>query len=88
MAHQVPWNKIIVERFIEVAMLTEVEEAVLRTRVAGWSRTKQCEELCLSMSALDRVIKTLKKKYDYVQPMDTILPPRRTSAEEIWMDRN
>ena len=40
MAHQVPWNKIIVETFIKEAMLTKDEEWILRTRVAGWSRTK------------------------------------------------
>ena len=31
MAYQVPWNKIIVETFIEEAMLTKDEEWILRT---------------------------------------------------------
>lgn len=88
MSKQVPWNKIIVEEFVREAMLTELEEAVLRTRVAGWSRVRQCTELNVSMSALDRCISTLKKKYDRVQMYDPILPPRRFSAKEVWMDEN
>ena len=39
MAHQVLWTKIIVETFIQEAMLSKEEEEVFRTRVAGWTRT-------------------------------------------------
>lgn len=86
MAHQVPWNKIIVEEFIKEAMLSEEEIAILRTRVAGWSRTKQSMELNMSLQTVDRIIKTLKLKYDNVQKYDPILPPRKFSAKEVWMD--
>lgn len=88
MSKQVPWNKIIVEEFVREAMLTELEEAVIRTRVAGWSRVRQSAELNISMSTLDRCISTLKKKYDNVQKYDPVLPPRRFSAKEVWMDNN
>lgn len=88
MAHQVPWNKIIVETFIEEAMLTEEEEWVLRTRVAGWSRTKQAMELKMSVSTVDTIIKRLKKKYDRVQKTNPLLPPRKSSAKETWMDEH
>lgn len=40
MSHQVPWNKFILEEFISIACLTKDEEMIMRTRVAGWSRTK------------------------------------------------
>lgn len=88
MAHQVPWNKVIVEEFIDKAMLTEDEEWVLRTRVAGWSRTKQADHLQISISTLDKIINMLKKKYDNVEKTNPLLPPRKTSAKETWMDNN
>lgn len=50
MSHQVPWNKIILETFIDEGCLTKDEEIVMRTRVAGWSRTKQAVELGMSIS--------------------------------------
>lgn len=86
MAHQVPWNKIIVETFIKEAMLTEDEEWVLRTRVAGWSRTKQAIELGMSVATVDKIIARLKSKYDNVQKYEPLLPPRKSSDKETWMD--
>lgn len=88
MSKQVPWNKIILETFIEEALLTKDEEAIMRTRVAGWSRTKQAMELGMSISTVDKHIVTLKKKYDNVQKYNPLLPPRKSSAEEAWMDNN
>lgn len=86
MAHQVPWNKIILEEFISIASLTKEEEMIMRTRVAGWTRVKQCDEFNLSMSTLDRIIKRLKLKYDVAQKYSVILPPRKESAAETYMD--
>lgn len=88
MAHQVPWSKVILEEFIKEALLTKDEEMIIRTRVSGWSRTKQAEELNMSLSTVDKHIAKLKKKYDKVQKYDPLLPPRKTSAEETWMDSN
>lgn len=88
MAHQVPWSKVIVETFVEEAMLTKTEEAILRTRVAGWSRTEQALKLGMSTATVDRTIKLLKLKYDRVQKYNPLLPPRKKSAEEVWMDNN
>lgn len=86
MSKQVPWNKLILEEFIREACLTKDEEMIIRTRVAGWSRVRQSMELNMSLATVDRLIKSLKKKYDNVQKYDPILPPRKTSAEETWMD--
>lgn len=50
MAKQVPWNKIIVERFIELAMLEgTLSEKILRTRVAGWTIRRQASKTELYM---------------------------------------
>lgn len=88
MSKQVPWNKIILETFIEEAMLTKEEEMIMRTRVAGWSRTKQSLELGMSVSTVDRIIADLKRKYDNVQKYNPLLPPRKASKEETWMDEH
>lgn len=79
MAHQVPWNKVVLEAFISEAILTEDEEKIIRTRLAGWSRTKQSIEFGMSISTIDKIISTLKKKYDNAQKYSTILPPRKCS---------
>lgn len=88
MSHQVPWNKIIVETFIEEAMLTKEEEWIIRTRVAGWPRTKQAIELNMSTANVDKIIARLKKKYDNVSKYNPLLPPRKSSEQETWMDKN
>ena len=86
MSKQVPWNKIILEEFIKDALLTKEEEMIMRTRVAGWTRQKQSMELNMSLSSIDRIIKRLKIKYDQVEKYNPILPPRRFSVKEVYMD--
>lgn len=86
MSKQVPWNKYIVERFIESAMLSEEEQMIIRTRASGWTITKQSMEFGMSESKINKIIARLKIKYDNVQRYDVTLPPRRYSAEETYMD--
>lgn len=86
MAHQVPWGKVILEAFIEEAMLTKEEEMIMRTRVAGWTITRQARELGMSEASVNRAISRLKKRYDAVQKYSAILPPRKESAAELYMD--
>ena len=88
MSHQVIWTKFILERFIDVGNLTKDEEAVMRTRAAGWTRTEQSMKLGMSLSAIDRIIKRLKVKYDRAQKYDVLLPPRKQSSQELYMDEN
>lgn len=87
MAHQVLWSESILEEFIQKAALTEEEEKVMRTRVAGWTRTRQAMELQISIPTLDRIIARLKVKYDAIQKENPdSFPPRRFSAKELYMD--
>ena len=88
MSHQVIWTKFILERFIDVGNLTKDEEAVMRTRAAGWTRTEQSMKLGMSLSTIDRIIKRLKVKYDRAQKYDVLLPPRKRSSQELYMDEN
>lgn len=86
LSREVLWSKIILEEFIQLAALTDEEEHIMRTRVAGWSITKQAMSLGMSESTVNRIIKRLKVKYDHVQPYSPLLPPRKHSAEETYMD--
>ena len=70
------WNKIILNEFIDLAFLTETEEKILRTRIAGWDRVAQARELNMSLSCVDSIMQTIRVKYDMVQPYSSILPPR------------
>lgn len=88
MAHQVPWNQVFLDEFIRLGALTDEEIEIMRTRLAGWTRTRQSMELHMSLRKIDTIIFRLKKKYDDVQPYSTILPPRRYSAKETYMDTN
>ena len=71
------WNNIILDEFFRLAILTETEEQILRTRIAGWSRVKQSMEMNMSVSAVDSALRMIGKKYDMVQPYSTILPIRK-----------
>lgn len=88
MAYQVPWNDYILSEFSKTAMLSEEEVWIMQTRICGWSRTKQCQFLNISESALDKKIALLKKKYDFAQKINPNLPPRKSSKQETWMDEN
>ena len=44
MKHKVPWNRTLLEDFIKEGLLTEDEEFIMRTRLAGWSQVKQAME--------------------------------------------
>lgn len=87
MSHQVVWSKIILEEFIKLAILTKDEEIIMRTRVDGWSVVKQAQTFNMSTSTVNRIIKRLKVKYDEVQKYSPILPPRKFSAAELYLDK-
>ncbi|MGN0317811.1 MAG: hypothetical protein ACI4E1_07775 [Lachnospira sp.] len=87
MAHQVPWTKLLVDNFVELAMLSTDEEFIIRTRVKGWTVTRQAIHLNKSESSVHAMIKTMKKKYDNVQKTyPDIFPERKFSAKEAYMD--
>lgn len=84
---QVPWNKYLLEEFIEIGGLTEEEIEVITTRVKGWSTEKQALELGMSISKVNTIIRRLKVKYDYCQKFSEILPPRMAGAKETYKKR-
>lgn len=88
MSKQVPWNKIILEEFIELACLSNTEEMIMRTRVKGWSITEQSNKLHMSESSIKRIIARLKVKYDNVQEYSPILPKQKKIVlqKHGWMN--
>ena len=88
MTHQVPWNKVILEEFIRIGCLSKTEEMIMRTRVHGSTINKQSYELNMSESNIKKIIARLKKKYDNAEKYSAILPPRKQSEKELYMDEN
>lgn len=76
MSDGIPRNRVILDEFVSLAMLTPEEEKVIRTRFAGWSRTKQAMEFNISLSSIDRLMLKITRRYDEVQPYSQKLPPR------------
>lgn len=71
---KVPWNPVIYEEFVSLSYLTEEEEKILKTRIAGWNQAAQINELNMSLATLNRRIRTLKNKYYSVVEYSEILP--------------
>lgn len=70
----VPWNRVILDEFISLALLSEEEEKIVRARAARWSRVKMCHTYNMSLATIDRIIKNLKIKYDAAKDYSDILP--------------
>lgn len=71
---KVPWNRVILDEFCSIALLTELEENIVRTRAAGWSQTKQCHKFCVSQATITRMVRKLKKEYKFCRKYSDILP--------------
>lgn len=83
MKPKVPWTKFMLEKFIEEALLSEDEEKVLRTRIAGWSIVKQSMEMCVSTATISRIVKNIEIKYKIIQPQfPDIFPEIKSSKYE------
>lgn len=88
MAKQVPWNKPLLDEFNYLAGLSADEYKLMETRMQGYTRTQQADMLQMSVQSIDRMIARLKIKYDNVQPYSHILPQRKSSAKETYMDNH
>jgi hypothetical protein len=71
------WNAIILDEFIRLALPTEFEIQLIRSRMADQSRVQQSFEFSRSLPRVDAAIKSIRQKYDAVQPYSDILPPRK-----------
>lgn len=71
---KVPWNRVILEEFCSIAILTPLEEQILRTRAAGWSQVKQCHKFNVSLATITRTVRKLKKEYEFCRKYSDKLP--------------
>lgn len=71
---KVPWDKVILKEFLDLAFVTKEEEEILKTRIAGWSQVKQCHKLHMSLATLNRRVRKLKSKYVFAQKYSKLLP--------------
>ena len=71
------WNKILLEEFLSIAALTEIEEKVLRSKLAGYTISQQADIFNLSVSSINRVLKSIDEKYDDAEKYSFILPSRK-----------
>lgn len=80
--NQIMWNKPRLEEFLRLACLTEIEEHILKLKIAGYSVEQQAELMCMSRSNVNVITRRISDKYDSVQPFSDILPQRNQSARE------
>lgn len=71
---KVPWNPVIYKEFVSLSYLTEEEEKILKTRIAGWNQAAQIDELKISLATLNRRISRIREKYVAAQKYSGILP--------------
>lgn len=79
---QVPWTKTLLEDFISEGLLTNTEEKILRTRISGWTIIQQSLEFGISTSVIQKNIKTLKMKYDYLHKLYPKRFPQRIEDKD------
>ena len=84
---KVPWTKTMLNKFIDEALLSDVEEKILRTRIAGWSIIKQSMEMGISTASISRIIKNIQTKYMIIQPQfPNVFPPLKIGKYEQALD--
>jgi predicted helicase len=94
---QLCWSKIILETFLEESGINDriklgddkarILEGIMRTRVAGWTVTRQALEFSVSVDTVNKYIRELKDLYDQTQKHSMILPVRKPSKREVKLDR-
>lgn len=92
------WGKIITDTFLEESGINariglgdtkaRILEGIMRTRVAGWSISKQAIEFNISEDTVNKYIRELKDLYDETQKHSLILPVRKHSKRERELDKS
>ena len=87
---QFPRARIIYNKFVELAILSEFQENIFRTRILNeWSIKKQAKEFNVSEATVNRTIRQLKDMYDEIQKLHpNELPVRKKSKREEYLDNN
>ena len=77
-----------VDKFIELAMLSEDEIYILQSRMRGTTVTEQALYLGKCESSVNKMIRVIKDKYDMIRDEypELNLPKRYKSQAEMYMD--
>ena len=87
--NEIHWNKLVFEKFIDLAMLNDFQIELMKSRIKGDTVRNQSRMFHVSESTIAREIKHLKQLYDVVQKQHPEeLPVRKNSAKEDYMDNN
>lgn len=79
MKKDILWNKVLLEEFVSIASLTDLEEKVLRSRLQGYTIAEQSDLFNVSISTINRTLKSIDEKYDDAEKYSFILPRRNKS---------
>ena len=84
MSKEVLWTQEVIDEFIRLGNLSELELKVLKTRVFNhWKIPYQAYKFSVSQSTIDRTIFNLKIKYDACQKRSAILPERDKKSAKL-----
>lgn len=86
MVKDVKWNFYILEEFNRVAMLSDFEYQIMYTRIKGMTISQQALKFHCSESKINKTIAELKRKYDSARQYSDMLPVRRSTKEEEYLD--
>ena len=88
MKHKGPWNRTLREDFSKEGLLTEDEEFIMRTRLAGWSQVKQAMERNISTATVSNIVRRLKDKYAELSEQfpDRFPPIKQNNVEDLLDD--
>lgn len=97
MGSGINWSKIVLETFLEESGINDrialgdekarIQSGIIRTRIAGWTITKQAHEFHVSNETISQYIKEIKELYDATQLNSIILPKRVESKSEKELDK-
>ena len=87
MAHQVIWTKKRLEFFLEHSGMNSFQKQIMRDRCESVTVIQMSLLYHCSESTIHKEIARIKRIYDEVQKQyPDELPPRKSSAKELYMD--
>lgn len=93
MRKEIPWTKAVLDTFLEESGINYrielgdekaiILEGLLKTRLAGWTISKQAIKYNISVDTVNKYIREIKDLYDQTQLLCSELPLRKKSKKEL-----
>lgn len=84
MKHEVPWNKEVLDKFIEYGKLNEEQRKIMRLRVKNHTDYEIASEMNFSVATYYRRVDELKRIYDKIQKEHKELPKRELLNSRLF----